>query len=85
MNGDDRIRKFPESFVLVNQFGNSSIEMRILFWVSHFTNWNLVRSDLMRNIKRSFGENGIEIPYPQMVLHQSNEDKETTNDTDNAQ
>jgi small-conductance mechanosensitive channel len=73
MAGDDRIRKFPESFVLVNNFGNSSIDLRILFWVSHFTNWNLVRSDLMRNIKRTFNDNNIEIPYPQMVVHRPDE------------
>lgn len=73
MGGDDRIRKFPESFVLVNNFGNSSIDLRILFWVSHFTNWNLVRSDLMRNIKRTFNDNNIEIPYPQMVVHRPDE------------
>jgi small-conductance mechanosensitive channel len=73
MAGDDRIRKFPESFVLVNNFGNSSIDLRILFWVSHFTNWNLVRSDLMRNIKRTFNDHNIEIPYPQMVVHKADE------------
>jgi small-conductance mechanosensitive channel len=59
--------------VLVNNFGNSSIDLRILFWVSHFTNWNLVRSDLMRNIKRTFNDNNIEIPYPQMVVHRPDE------------
>lgn len=70
LDADERVRKFPESFVLVNNFGNSSIDLRILFWVSHFTNWNLVKSDVMRNIKRTFDAEGIEIPYPQMVLHQ---------------
>lgn len=79
MSGDDRIRKFPESFVLVNNFGNSSIDLRVLFWVSHFTNWNLVRSDLMRNIKRTFDDHGIEIPYPQMVVHQEKDEPPAQN------
>jgi small-conductance mechanosensitive channel len=32
-----------------------------------------VRSDLMRNIKRTFNDNNIEIPYPQMVVHRPDE------------
>jgi small conductance mechanosensitive channel len=70
MQSDARIHSNPESVVLVREFSNSSIDLRILFWVDNRDNWPMVRSDLMRNIKRIFEENSIEIPYPQMVLHQ---------------
>ena len=66
---DARVRTYPDPFVLVNNFSNSSIDLRILFWVNHYSNWQLVRSDMMLEIKKCFDSQGIEIPYPQMVLH----------------
>jgi potassium-dependent mechanosensitive channel len=66
---DNRILLYPDPFVLVNNFSTSSIDLRILFWVDNKDNWLLVRSDIMRQIKAAFTENNIEIPYPQMVLH----------------
>ncbi|HEX5669434.1 MAG TPA: mechanosensitive ion channel domain-containing protein [Chitinophagaceae bacterium] len=66
---DRRILLYPEPFVLVNNFSASSIDLRILFWVDNKDNWLLVRSDIMRQVKAAFAENKIEIPYPQMVLH----------------
>jgi len=84
MGQDGRIRKYPKSFVLVNNFGNSSIDLRVLFWVSHYTDWQLVRSDLMQKIKRTFDEKGIEIPYPQMVLHNSPQQGESEPDADKS-
>lgn len=71
MQADARIHHNPEPQVLLREFSNSSIELRVLFWVDNRDNWPLVRSDLMRSIKKAFEENSIEIPYPQMVLHQS--------------
>jgi potassium efflux system protein len=66
---DRRILLYPEPLVLVNNFSASSIDLRILFWVDNHDNWILVRSDIMRQIKAAFSKHQIEIPYPQMVLH----------------
>jgi small-conductance mechanosensitive channel len=69
MKNDKRILLYPESLVLVNNFSASSIDLRILFWVDNRDNWILVRSDIMREVKAMFNKHNIEIPYPQMVLH----------------
>ncbi|MBW1820887.1 MAG: mechanosensitive ion channel family protein, partial [Deltaproteobacteria bacterium] len=37
-------------------------------WVKKENYWN-VKCDLIRKIKESFDENGIEIPFPQQVVH----------------
>lgn len=66
---DKRILLYPEPLILLNNFSSSSIDLRILFWVDNRDNWLLVRSDIMRRIKAEFTEHRIEIPYPQMVLH----------------
>lgn len=69
MAEDKRILLYPEPLVLVNNFSASSIDLRILFWVDNRDNWIQVRSDVMTKVKSAFTENNIEIPYPQMVLH----------------
>jgi small-conductance mechanosensitive channel len=69
LKSDKRILLYPESMVLVNNFSASSIDLRILFWVDNRDNWILVRSDIMKEVKAMFDQNNIEIPYPQMVLH----------------
>jgi small-conductance mechanosensitive channel len=69
MKNDKRILHYPASLVLVNNFSASSIDLRILFWVDNRDNWILVRSDVMREVKAMFNKNNIEIPFPQMVLH----------------
>ncbi|HLO80210.1 MAG TPA: mechanosensitive ion channel domain-containing protein [Chitinophagaceae bacterium] len=69
MAEDRRILLYPVPLVLVNNFSASSIDLRILFWVDNRDNWIQVRSDVMTKVKAAFTENKIEIPYPQMVLH----------------
>ncbi len=69
---DDRIRKYPEPVVLVKEFASSAIELKVLFWV-HNDWWIRVKSDTMRSIKRAFDAAEIEIPFPQMVLHNTEE------------
>lgn len=66
---DKRILTYPESVVLVSNFGASSIDLRILFWVDNKDNWVYVRSDVMRGVKAAFTASNIQIPFPQMVLH----------------
>jgi small-conductance mechanosensitive channel len=66
---DKRILRYPKSVVLVSNFGASSIDLQILFWVDNKDNWLWVRSDIMRRGKAAFTEFDIQIPFPQMVLH----------------
>lgn len=73
LNQNKLIKKFPKSQVLLNVFGNSSVECRILFWVE-IEDMFQARSELVLAIHAKFSENNIKIPYPQLDIHF---DKET--------
>lgn len=63
------VARFPAPSVLVHQFGNSSVDLRALFWTAEFDKWIALKSDVLLEIYKRFGEAGIEIPFPQQDLH----------------
>jgi small-conductance mechanosensitive channel len=63
----DAIRKAPE-FVRVNNFLDSAVEIRISAEVAPLKQWE-VAGELRKRIKLAFDEAGIEIPFPQTVVH----------------
>jgi len=63
------ILKNPEPIILFNEFNNSSIDIRILFWVQHFRVWIAVKSEVVGAIDLAFKEHGITIPFPQRDVH----------------
>ena len=50
-------------------FGNSSLDFRILFCSENIFTIEKVKSDIRRIVSRKFEENKITIPFPQMDLH----------------
>ena len=69
MLSDSRILKNPEPAVMANDFGSSSIDLTLKFWVPHFSIGFDVKSDLILAIDVLFKEHGIEIPFPQQDIH----------------
>lgn len=57
----------PEGRLL--EFGNSSITLELLFWSKENFRIEKALSDIRRSIWKKFQENGIEIPFPQQVVH----------------
>ena len=59
----------PEPKVWFMNFGDSSLDFKLLFWVPDF----LVRADVASNVRfainKAFADNGIEIPFPQQDIH----------------
>ncbi len=66
---DERILANPPPGVIVKQFGSSSIDMQLSFWVKKISEWDAVKSDIILAIDISFKENKIEIPVPQQDIH----------------
>ena len=66
---NEDILKSPEPMIWVMNFGDSSIDFSIKFWVIHFGVGNDVLSDVLISIDKKFKENNIEIPFPQRDLH----------------
>lgn len=65
----EKILKTPTSKVLMQTFGESSVDFRVLFWIESFEFWIDVRAEIMTAIFKSFAENRIEIPFPKRDLH----------------
>ena len=73
-----RVLKKPEPYVLFQDFGSSSLDFELRFYVSDIWAGWTVPSDLRFEINRRFAEEGIEIPFQQMVVHHGSEvSKET--------
>jgi small-conductance mechanosensitive channel len=65
-----RCMQDPPPACYLNNFGDSSIDFLLYFWVSDVTEGRLApRSDVMMAIWRKFRDAGIEIPFPQRDLH----------------
>ena len=58
--------------VAVSELADSSVNFVVRPWVKTDDYWN-VRFDLTRKIKEKFDDSGIEIPFPQRVVHLSQE------------
>lgn len=66
----DRILADPKPACLLRQFGNSSVDLEMRFWINDPMNGRAnVTSELLLGIWDRFAEEGIEIPYPQRDLH----------------
>lgn len=65
----------PEPMVLVDEFGDSSINIKILFWIETGHSWLKIRSNLAHRIKMTFNELGINIPFPIRTLKFDEDDR----------
>jgi small-conductance mechanosensitive channel len=59
----------PPPYVWFKEFGDSSIEFRLLFFYPRFDGGQTVRSEVATAIVRAFRKNGITIPFPQVDVH----------------
>ncbi|MCA9726893.1 MAG: mechanosensitive ion channel [Candidatus Eisenbacteria bacterium] len=68
IEADDRISKEPAPFLAVTELADSSVNLVVRVWVKSADYWG-VKFDLTRQIKEQFDASGIEIPFPQRVVH----------------
>lgn len=73
---DERILQSPPPTVLLHQFNNSSIDIKLFCWVHSVREWLSVKSDLMTAIAVTFKEHNITIPFPQQDIYIRNVDGE---------
>jgi small-conductance mechanosensitive channel len=65
-----RVLSDPSPGVGLFAFAADGLELRLVIWISDPTNgMGNVRSDVNRAVLRAFAEWGVEIPFPQRVLH----------------
>ncbi len=63
--------KDPEPMARLNEHGVNSLGFVLRVWCKNEDYWT-VYFNLMENVKKSFDENGIEIPYQQLDIHVDN-------------
>jgi small conductance mechanosensitive channel len=61
----------PIKYVRIDSFGDSSVSLKILGETKPLAQWE-VAGEMRMRIKKEFDKEGIEIPFPQMVVHQKN-------------
>ncbi|MEO6761846.1 MAG: mechanosensitive ion channel family protein [Candidatus Saccharimonadales bacterium] len=60
----------PIQFLRVDDFAESSVTIKVLGKVQPIHQWE-VAGEFRRRIKKVFDKNGIDIPVPQVVIHQA--------------
>jgi len=65
---DDRVAQDPAPNVFVNALGDSAVVLRYRVWISTVDYWATQRY-LIEEAKRRLDSAGIEIPFPQRVVH----------------
>ncbi len=67
---DTRVLDAPAAQVAVAELADSSVNLVVRPWVKKEDYW-AVKFDFTRRIKEAFDQEGIEIPFPQTVIHQA--------------
>ena len=65
---DQRILKDPVPEVYVDSLGDSAVNLTLRFWANNDVFWP-ARFNVIEQSKLRFDEAGIEIPFPQRVVH----------------
>jgi potassium efflux system protein len=69
LQADERILNYPPPDVFFKEFGTSSIEVELIYWIRDLKENFPVRSDLIAKIFKSFKKENISIPFPQQDVH----------------
>jgi len=64
-----RVLSAPPPQVLFSEFGPSTLDFQVKFWIDDVDSELQVLSDVRYHIDRLFRENGVEIAFPQSTLH----------------
>ena len=68
---DSRILTTPEPFIELGAMADSSVNVTVRVWVKAVDYWNVFFS-MNKEVYATFNKEGINIPYPQMVVHNAN-------------
>jgi small-conductance mechanosensitive channel len=63
------VLKSPGAYAVFKNFGDSSINFDLRFWTDRFDRWWLVASEVTVMVYDALKDAGVEIPFPQRVVH----------------
>lgn len=67
---DKRVHKDPAPMAAVAGLGGSSVDLLVRVWCDGGDFWG-IKFELTQAIKEAYDKEGIEIPFPQTVIHQA--------------
>lgn len=65
---DQRVLKSPAVATHIDQLADSAVILTMWYWTSSADFWSTSR-EMIQKVKKSFDENGISIPFPQVTYH----------------
>lgn len=68
IKADQRVDSDPEPFIAVKELADSSVNLVVRVWADASDYW-AIYFDLTENVKKTFDQKGISIPYPQSEVH----------------
>jgi small-conductance mechanosensitive channel len=68
-NAEEEVVKKAQTAVLFNDFGESSLQFTVCFWIEKPFFRKLISSNIRFRIDEAFRANGIRIPFPQRDVH----------------
>lgn len=68
IKADSRVHTDPAPFFAVGELADSSVNIIVRVWANAGDYWG-VKFDLTKQFKEAFDREGIEIPFPQTVVH----------------
>ena len=68
-NAEEEVVKKPQTAVMFNDFGESSLQFTVYFWIEKPFLRKLISSNIRFRIDEAFRANGIRIPFPQRDVH----------------
>ncbi len=68
IEADDRVLKDPEPFYAVSELADSSVNFTVRVWVNAADYWG-VYFRMNEEVYKTFGKEGLNIPYPQTDVH----------------
>ncbi|NDW19473.1 mechanosensitive ion channel family protein [Dysgonomonas sp. 216] len=71
LSRDSRILPTPEPLIELNQLDASSVNVVVRVWVNAGDYWSVYFA-VNQNIYKAFNAEGIDFPFPQMIIHQAN-------------
>lgn len=69
VNQHPKVLSDPKPFVRFTDFADSSLNFTVLFWSDDLFRIENVKSEIRIEIFKLFKKNGIQIPFPQRVVH----------------
>ena len=68
---DSRILRDPAPFIELGNMAASSVDVTVRVWTKASDYW-AVHFSMNKEVYATFNKEGINIPYPQMVVHNAN-------------